>query len=153
LKSRACQAAAFGTAKSFPGLTNSNWNPKTHFFDFQTRFLVSENDFPQGQNGVIRRSERNTARALHERGLFIVPAIILGWTNLECAGRAGAATALSGGRQIQQMRKICVRVKAVSRYACHRSPKPDGVAAARQSAAICAGIQIAAFSRKPRGGF
>jgi hypothetical protein len=46
--------------------------------------------------------------------------------NVECAGRAGAATALSGGRETFVMRKISVRAKAGSRCACPRSPKSAG---------------------------
>ena len=49
-----------------------------------------------------------------------------GWTNLECAGRAGAATALSGGREIKRCERISVRAKAGSRCACPRSPRHAG---------------------------
>jgi hypothetical protein len=42
---------------------------------------------------------------------------------MECAGRAGAATALSGGRQAFKFFIGFVRAKAVSRCACHRSPR------------------------------
>jgi len=38
-----------------------------------------------------------------------------------------AATALSGGRWRDVLRKISVRAKAVSRCACHRSPKSNKV--------------------------
>lgn len=42
---------------------------------------------------------------------------------MECASSTEAATALSGGREPHMLRKISVRAKAVSRCACHRSPK------------------------------
>jgi len=75
---------------------------------------------------------------------------------LDCAGRAGAATALSGGWEAERRRKIGARAKAVSRpprgiighfspvqctpriprgKLCHRSPGPGGrsrVSAARR---------------------
>ena len=54
----------------------------------------------------------------------------LGWT-MECAGRAGAATALSGGRETFVMRKISVRAKAGARCACPRSPRHAGARAMR----------------------
>ncbi|HEX7571367.1 MAG TPA: hypothetical protein VF492_12765 [Verrucomicrobiae bacterium] len=53
----------------------------------------------------------------------------LGWTILDCAGRAGAATALSGGREISVMRELSVRAKAGSRCACPRSPRHAGALA------------------------
>ena len=52
---------------------------------------------------------------------------------MECAGRAGAATALSGGRGRDVVRKISVRAKAVSRCACHRNPRHAGAMAGRNS--------------------
>ena len=52
---------------------------------------------------------------------------------MECAGRAGAATALSGGRGRDGLRKISVRAKAVSRCACHRSPRHAGALVERNS--------------------
>ena len=41
---------------------------------------------------------------------------------LDCAGKAVAATALSPA-PIASLKKFSVSPKAVSRFACHRSPK------------------------------
>ena len=58
---------------------------------------------------------------------------------LECVGRAGAATTLSGGRERDLKWKISARAKAVSRCACHRSPRHAGANFNNSHRAGCAG--------------